>query len=196
MLDIAHVGVKASQFSFGRITFADPVLGVEMASTGEVGCIGQSVNVALLKAMLSVGHRIPQGSILVSSGPLRSKLSLIDPIARLARRGFVIYATRGTASFLNDHGIPAIAVSWPDEPENAPNSLNLIQNRLVDLVINIPKNLSRSELDNDYTIRRSAVDYNIPLITNARLAAAFIEAFLNTDNIQMEVKSYNELVGS
>ncbi|MEW5845791.1 MAG: carbamoyl-phosphate synthase (glutamine-hydrolyzing) large subunit [Bacteroidota bacterium] len=196
MLDIAHVGVKASQFSFGRLTLADPVLGVEMASTGEVGCIGQNVNEALLKAMLSVGYRIPQRAILVSSGPLRSKLSLIDPIARLAKHGFTIYATRGTATFLNDHGVAAIPVSWPDESDAEPNSLSLIQRQQVDMVINIPKNLSRSELDNDYTIRRAAIDHNIPLITNARLASAFIEAFLNTDLSRMEVKNYNELVGA
>ena len=195
MLDIAHVGVKASQFSFGRLTLADPVLGVEMASTGEVGCIGQNVNEALLKAMLSVGYRIPQRAILVSSGPLRSKLSLIDPIARLAKRGFTIYATRGTAIFLNDHGVPAISVSWPDECNTEPNSLVLIQTQQVDMVINIPKNLSRSELHNDYTIRRTAIDHNIPLITNARLASAFIEAFLNSDLSRMEVKDYYELVG-
>jgi carbamoyl-phosphate synthase large subunit len=196
MLDIAHVGVKASQFSFGRLTLADPVLGVEMASTGEVGCIGQNVNQALLKAMLSVGYRIPQQAILVSSGPLRSKLSLIDPIARLAKRGFTIYATRGTALFLNDHGVAAIPVSWPDENNAEPNSLSLIQDQQVDMVINIPKNLSRSELDNDYTIRRAAIDHNIPLITNARLASAFIEAFLNTDLSRLQVKNYNEHVGT
>ena len=194
MLDIAHVGVKASQFSFGRLTLADPVLGVEMASTGEVGCIGQNVNEALLKAMLSVGYRIPQKAILISSGPLRAKLSLIDPMARLAKRGFTIYATKGTATFLRDHAIDAITVSWPDEADVHPNSLNLIRTRQVDMVINIPKNLSRSELDNDYTIRRATIDHNIPLITNARLASAFIDAFLNIDVNLIDVKSYSEMV--
>jgi len=194
MLDLSHIGVKASQFSFGRLTLADPVLGVEMASTGEVGCLGQNMHVALLKAMISVGYSIPQKAVLVSSGPLRSKLSLIDPIARLQKIGLTIYATRGTAAFLNDHGVKAIPVAWPDELAEYPNSLSLIQNRKVDLVINVPKNLSRGELDNDYAIRRAAVDLNIPLITNARLAAAFIDAFVNVDVSQLQLTRYNDLM--
>ncbi|QKG79147.1 carbamoyl-phosphate synthase (glutamine-hydrolyzing) large subunit [Tenuifilum thalassicum] len=194
MLDLSHIGVKASQFSFGRLTLADPVLGVEMASTGEVGCLGQNLQEALLKAMLSVGFRIPQKAVLVSSGPLRSKLSLIEPIARLVERGLTVYATKGTASFLNDHGVKVVAVTWPDEVNDLPNSLNLIQNKQVDLVINIPKNLSRGELDNDYTIRRAAIDHDIPLITNARLAAAFIDAFVNLDADKLLTCSYGELV--
>lgn len=192
MLDINYVGVKASQFSFGRLNMADPVLGVEMVSTGEVGCLGNSIHEALLKAMISVGQRIPKKAVLVSSGPLRSKLLLIDPLARLTQKGYTIFATRGTSKFLKDHGVPAVPVSWPDESANEPNSLNLICNRQVELVINIPKNLSRSELDNDYAIRRAAIDHNIPLVTNARLASAFVEAFMNVDLSLLLPKSYAE----
>ncbi len=195
MLEIAHVGVKASQFSFGRLTHADPVLGVEMVSTGEVGCMGDNFREALLKAMLSVGYKVPKQAVLISSGPLRSKLSLVDPMANLAKLGFTIYATRGTAAFLNSHGVNVISVAWPDEAEFDPNCLNLIQERRVELVINIPKNLSRSELNNDYAIRRAAVDYNIPLITNARLAAAFIDAFTNTNTSNLLPRSWQEFIG-
>jgi carbamoyl-phosphate synthase large subunit len=191
MFEIAHVGIKASQFSFSRLSKADPVLGVEMASTGEVGCLGNDFDDALLKAMLAVGYRIPQKSIMVSSGPLRSKLVLIEPLRDLQSKGFTIYATRGSASFLKENGVNAIPVAWPDEA-GSPNSLALIRDRQVELVINVPKNLSRRELDNDYTIRRAAIDYVIPLITNARLAAAYLIAISNKKLDNLEIKSWEE----
>lgn len=189
--DLEHVGVKASQFSFQRLSKADPILGVEMASTGEVGCIGSDLDDAMLKAMLSVGYRIPTRSVLVSSGPIRSKLALVEPLKELRQRGFTIYATKGTARFLNENGVPSTPVAWPDENEN-PNSLSLISSREVGLVINVPKNLSQRELDNDYTIRRSAIDYNVPLITNARLASAFLYAVIRKDIDSLEIKDWGE----
>jgi carbamoyl-phosphate synthase large subunit len=191
MFEIAHVGIKASQFSFNRLSKADPVLGVEMASTGEVGCLGNDFDDALLKAMLAVGYQIPQKSILVSSGPLRSKLVLIEPLRDLQGKGFSIYATRGSASFLKENGVNAIPVAWPDEADS-PNSLELMRDRQVELVINVPKNLSRRELDNDYSIRRAAIDYVIPLITNARLAAAYLIAISNKKVDNLEIKSWDE----
>lgn len=193
MFEIDHVGIKASQFSFSRLSKADPILGVEMASTGEVGCIGNDFDDALLKAMLSVGYRIPQKSILVSSGPLRSKIALVEPLLTLQEQGFTVYATKGTAKFLKENGINAIPVAWPNEPES-PNSIDLIKNRQVEMVINVPKNLSRKELDNDYSIRRSAIDYNIPLITNARLAAAFLIAISNKKAEDLDIRSWDEYI--
>jgi len=191
MFEIDHVGIKASQFSFSRLSKADPILGVEMASTGEVGCLGVDFDDAMIKAMLSVGYRIPQRSVLVSSGPLRSKIALVDPLRLLQALGFTIYATKGTAKFLKENGGNAIAVAWPDEKES-PNSLDLIRNRQVDMVVNVPKNLSRKELDNDYSIRRAAIDFNVPLITNARLAAAFLTAISNKRVEELELKSWGE----
>ncbi|KAF5084673.1 Carbamoyl-phosphate synthase large chain [anaerobic digester metagenome] len=188
--DLNHVGVKASQFSFQRLTKADPIVGVEMASTGEVGCISTDFDDALLKAMLSVGYRIPQQSVLVSSGPIRSKLALLAPLHELNLRGFTIYATKGTAKFLNENGIPAISVAWPDEVNDEPNCITLIKERKVDMVINIPKNLSQKELDNDYTIRRTAIDYNIPLVTNARLGAAFLTATGRKSVESLEIRDW------
>lgn len=191
MFEIDHVGIKASQFSFSRLSKADPILGVEMASTGEVGCLGVDFDDAMIKAMLSVGYRIPHRSILVSSGPLRSKIALVDPLRMLQALDFTIYATKGTAKFLKENGVNAITVAWPDEKES-PNSLDLIRNRQVDMVVNVPKNLSRKELDNDYSIRRAAIDFNIPLITNARLAAAFLTAISNKRVEELELKSWGE----
>jgi carbamoyl-phosphate synthase large subunit len=191
MFEIAHVGVKASQFSFNRLSKADPVLGVEMASTGEVGCLGIDFDDALLKAMLAVGYRIPKKSIMVSSGPLRSKLALTEPLRNLKNQGFTIYATRGSSDFLKENGILSIAVAWPDET-GSPHSLELIRQRSVELVINVPKNLSRRELDNDYSIRRAAIDHAIPLISNARLAAAFLIAICNKKVDDLEIKSLAE----
>lgn len=193
MFEIDHVGIKASQFSFSRLSKADPILGVEMASTGEVGCIGNDFDDALIKAMLSVGYRIPQKNILVSSGPLRSKIALVEPLLLLQQQGFKIYATKGTAKFMKENGVNAIPVAWPDETES-PNSLELIRNRQVEMVINVPKNLSRKELDNDYSIRRTAIDYNIPLITNARLAAAFLFAICNKKIEDLDIKSWDEYI--
>ncbi|HOZ15798.1 MAG TPA: carbamoyl-phosphate synthase (glutamine-hydrolyzing) large subunit [Tenuifilaceae bacterium] len=194
MFEIDHVGIKASQFSFSRLSKADPILGVEMASTGEVGCLGIDFDDAMIKAMLSVGYRIPSKSILVSSGPLRSKIALVEPLLLLQQQEFTIYATKGTAAFLKDNGVNAIPVAWPDEADS-PNSVELIKNRQVEMVINVPKNLSRRELDNDYTIRRAAVDYNIPLITNARLAAAFLIAISNKKVENLELVSWGEYFG-
>ncbi|NOU17408.1 MAG: carbamoyl-phosphate synthase (glutamine-hydrolyzing) large subunit [Bacteroidales bacterium] len=193
MFEIDHVGIKASQFSFSRLSKADPILGVEMASTGEVGCIGNDFDDALIKAMLSVGHRIPQKSILISSGPLRSKIALVEPLILLQQQGFTIYATKGTAKFMKENGVSAIPVAWPDESDS-PNSIELIKNRQVEMVINVPKNLSRKELDNDYSIRRSAIDFNVPLITNARLASAFLFAICNKKIEDLDIRSWDEYI--
>lgn len=173
--DLEYIGVKASQFSFHRLSGADPVLGVDMTSTGEVGCIGDDLYEALLKAMLSVGYRLPVNSVLLSTGPLRDKVELLEPCRSLSESGVKLFATPGTAAFLREHDVECEIVGWPDEATH-PNSLDMIKEKKFDLIVNIPKNNSRDELYNDYTIRRSAVDYNIPLITNARLASAFIEA--------------------
>jgi len=188
--DLDYIGVKAPQFSFSRLQKADPVLGVEMASTGEVGCIGENYYETLLKAMLSVGYKLPEKSILMSTGDARSKIELLQSAKMLTENGFTIYATRGSALFLEENGIPAIILHWPDE-EKHPNTLDYLRKRKIDLVINIPKNLSKTELDNDYSIRRAAVDFNIPLITNARLASAFIYGICNLDEDIM-IKSWDE----
>ena len=191
MFDIDHIGIKAPQFSFSRLAKADPVLGVEMASTGEVGCLGDSYYEAVLKAMLSVGYRIPKKNILLSTGPMRSKVELVNACKLLISKRYHLFATRGTAHFLELNGIPATALHWPDE-DARPNVLEYIQSNLIDLVINIPKDHSRDELYNDYTIRRNAIDYNIPLITNARLASAFIYAFCQLEMDDLHIKSWDE----
>jgi carbamoyl-phosphate synthase large subunit len=191
VFDLDYVGVKASQFSFSRLAKADPVLGVDMASTGEVGCIGDSFYEALLKAMYSVGYRMPVKAVLVSSGPAKSKADLLEALRLLQGRGYKLYATRGTQIFLGNAGVEAEVAYWPDENET-PNTVGLIKGRTVDLVINIPKDLSATELNNDYQIRRSAVDYNIPLITNARLASAFINAFCSVQESEIEIKAWDE----
>jgi len=189
--ELDYVGIKASQFSFTRLQKADPVLGVDMASTGEVGCIGTDFNDALLTAMLSVGYRIPEKSILVSSGPAKSKVQLLEPCRLLQKNGNKIFATGGTCSFLIENGIDAHSVTWPDE-EGEPKALDMIHNKEFDLVINIPKNLTKRELTNGYMIRRGAIDYNIPLITNARLASAFIQAFCKIGAGDIQIKSWSE----
>ena len=191
VFDLDYVGVKASQFSFSRLAKADPVLGVDMASTGEVGCIGDSFFEALMKAMYSVGYRMPEKAVLISSGPPKSKADLLAATRLLQARGYKIYATRGTRQFLANAGVEAEVAHWPDEQES-PNTVELIKRRVVDLVINIPKDLSATELNNDYQIRRSAVDFNIPLITNARLASAFIHAFCNVDESEIQIKAWDE----
>ena len=191
VFDLDYVGVKASQFSFSRLAKADPVLGVDMASTGEVGCIGDSFHEALLKAMYSVGYRMPSKAVLISSGPAKSKADLLEAVRLLEKRGYTIFATRGTQHFLSNAGIAAKVAHWPDE-EASPNTVELIRQRVVDLVINIPKDLSATELNNDYQIRRSAVDYNIPLITNARLASAFINAFCSVPDSEIEIRAWDE----
>jgi len=189
--DLDYIGIKASQFSFARLLKADPVLGVEMASTGEVGCIGDDYYETLLKSMLSVGHRIPQKNILMSSGTMRDKIELLKPARLLVENGYKLYGTHGTAKFLVENGVEATPLAWPDE-DLQPNVLDYLKNRKIDMVINIPKNLSKSELHNDYTIRRSAVDFNIPLITNARLASAFLTAICKNSLEDIKIKSWDE----
>ena len=191
VFDLDYVGVKASQFSFARLLKADPVLGVDMASTGEVGCIGENYYEAILKSMLSVGHRIPKKNILISSGPLRSKVELINSTRMLIEKGFTIYSTEGTAKFFKENGIDVNILYWPDE-DKEPNIMEYLHDRKIDLAINIPKNHTKRELDNGYKIRRAAVDYNIPLITNARLASAFIYAICKVDPSEIAIKSWDE----
>ena len=187
LFDLDYVGVKASQFSFSRLQGADPVLGVDMSSTGEVGCLGADSSEAILKAMLSVGLRIPskEKGILLSTGPAKQKASMLESARVLSEQGYKIYATGGTHRFLNDNGIAATRVFWPSESDREPQALQLLHDKKVDLVVNIPKNLTPTELGNGHKIRRAAIDLNVPLLTNARLAAAFIHAFttLNVDDL-------------
>ncbi|MCC7521657.1 MAG: carbamoyl-phosphate synthase (glutamine-hydrolyzing) large subunit [Flavobacteriaceae bacterium] len=191
IFEIEHIGIKASQFSFSRLSKADPVLGVDMASTGEVGCIGDDYYEAVLKAMLSVGYRIPKQGVLISGGDIRSKVELLNSAKAIKERGLPIYATKGTAQFLSEHGLEVQILHWPDSGES-PNVMEYMKNSKIDLVINIPKNLTENELFNDYEIRRSAIDLNIPLLTNARLASAFVMAFITTTMEDLTVKSYRE----
>ncbi len=190
--DIDWVGVKAAQFSFARLHNSDPVLGVDMASTGEVGCIGDTFDEALLSAMISVGNHIPARSILVSSGALKYKVKLLDPCKELASKGYVIYATAGTAKFLNENGVNAITVKWPDEEADEMNIMQMIAEHRFDLVINVPKDQTKRELTNGYRIRRAAIDHNIPLITNIRLARAYISAFCRMTQEDIQIKSWQE----
>lgn len=191
IFDLDYVGVKAPQFSFSRLQKADPVLGVDMSSTGEVGCIGEDFYEAILKAMLSVGYNIPGKNILLSTGHARSKVELINSAKALVENGYKLFATKGTHDFLKLNMLESTILSWPDEKVK-PNTLDYIRERKIDLVVNIPKDLSKSELDNDYLIRRTAVDFNVPLITNARLASAFILAFCKMDISDIEIKSWDE----
>jgi carbamoyl-phosphate synthase large subunit len=191
VFDLDYIGIKAPQFSFSRLSKADPVLGVDMSSTGEVGCIGENFYEAILKSMISVGYVIPKKNILLSTGPMRSKVELINSCRLLAQRGYNLFATRGTAQFLEMNGIESTVLHWPDE-DKKPNTVDYLRNKLVDLVINIPKDLTSTELSNDYLIRRSAVDYNIPLITNARLASAFLIAICNLKIQDIAIKSWDE----
>ena len=190
--DLDYVGVKASQFSFSRLQKTDPVLGVEMSSTGEVGCIGEDYYEAILKAMISVGYSIPRKNVLLSTGDARSKVEMLQPAQLLQEKGYTIYATKGSARFLEEHGVHAQVLGWPDQRDNTPNTLDYIRDKKIDLIVNVPKNLSKDELNNDYTIRRSAIDFNIPLITNARLANAFITAFCRLEKSDIQIKSWNE----
>jgi len=189
--DIDWIGVKASQFSFARLHNADPVLGVDMSSTGEVGCLGDDFNEALLSAMIAVGNTVPKKNVLVSSGAAKSKVDLLEPCQRLQSKGYTIYATHGTAKFLNDNGIKAIPACWPDE-EGDLRIMDLISQHVIELVVNIPKDHSKRELTNGYRIRRAAIDHNIPLITNARLASAFIDAFCTMNVEDIQIKSWQE----
>ncbi len=192
IFDLDYIGIKAPQFSFSRLQKADPVLGVDMSSTGEVGCIGENLSDAILKSMLSVGYRYPEKAILISSGPIKSKVDLIPACKALEEKGYTIYATAGTQKFLLENGIQSKICYWPDQKEKSPNALTLIEDKVVDLVINIPKDLSPGELYNDYTIRRKAIDFNVPLITNARLASAFMLAICNVEKDDITIKSWNE----
>ena len=190
--DFDYVGIKASQFSFNRLQKADPVLGVDMSSTGEVGCLGDDVNSALLTAMLSVGHRIPQKSVLLSTGDAKEKAAMLDAARRLMDHGYELYATGGTSQYLEDNGIPNTRVYWPSEANQKPQALDLLHEHKIDMVVNIPKNLTVGELSNGYKIRRAAVDLNVPLITNSRLAAAFIRAFTTVKLDDLAIRSWEE----
>ncbi len=189
--DLDYVGVKASQFSFSRLQKADPVLGVDMSSTGEVGCIGDDTNAAILTSMLSVGYSIPEKNILISAGDARQKAELLGPCNLLVKNGYSIFATGGTYRFLQENNVPCQRVYWPSE-EVAPQALEMIQDKKFDLIVNIPKNLTQVELENGYKIRRASIDFNIPLITNPRLAAAFIISFCNMSIDDIEIKSWCE----
>ena len=185
--------MKASQFSFSRLNHADPVLSVDMTSTGEVGCIGDNFDEALLKALLSVGLRIPAGPVLISSGDALQKADLLPACKMLADKGYEIYATGGTHRYLNENNVPAKLALWPNEEgAGGESSIDLIRNHRVGLVINIPKNFTHKELTNGYKMRRAAVDFNVPLITNARLANAFIKAFCRYSASELAIKAWDE----
>ena len=192
LFDLDYVGIKASQFSFNRLQKADPVLGVDMSSTGEVGCLGDDTNTALLKSMLSVGHRIPKKNILLSTGSAKQKVAMLDAAKMLIENGYNLYATGGTSKFLNENGIKNTLVLWPSEEGDEPKALDLLHDHTIDMVVNIPKNLTSSELSNGYKIRRAAIDLNVPLITNARLASAFIYAFCTTKLEDIDIKAWGE----
>ncbi|MBP7504286.1 MAG: carbamoyl-phosphate synthase (glutamine-hydrolyzing) large subunit [Prolixibacteraceae bacterium] len=192
LFELDYVGVKAPQFSFARLLNADPVLGVDMASTGEVGCIGENYYEAILKAMLSVGYTIPEKNILISSGPSRSKVELLASARMLRERGYHLYATEGTHRYFMDHGVENTLLHWPDEEDRHPNTIEYLTSKKIDLVINIPKNFTRRELRNGYQIRRSAIDFNIPLITNARVASAFVYAICKYAPEKLAIKSWDE----
>ena len=192
LFDLDYVGIKASQFSFNRLQKADPVLGVDMSSTGEVGCLGDDTNTALLKSMLSVGHRIPKKNILLSTGGAKQKVAMLDAAKMLIENGYNLYATGGTSKFLTENGIKNTLVLWPSEEGDEPKALDLLHNHTIDMVVNIPKNLTSSELSNGYKIRRAAIDLNVPLITNARLASAFIYAFCTTKLEDIDIKAWGE----
>ena len=192
LFDLDYVGIKASQFSFNRLQKADPVLGVDMASTGEVGCIGSDTSCAILKAMLSVGYRIPEKNVLLSTGTPKQKVDMLSAACMLQKKGYRIFATGGSSNFLTENGVENTRVYWPSEPERQPQALDMLHRKEIDMVVNIPKNLTAGELDNGYKIRRAAIDLNIPLITNARLASAFIHAFCTMTPDDLAIKSWAE----
>ncbi|MBQ4386954.1 MAG: carbamoyl-phosphate synthase (glutamine-hydrolyzing) large subunit [Prevotella sp.] len=192
LFDLDYVGIKASQFSFNRLQKADPVLGVDMASTGEVGCIGDNTNTALLKAMLSVGHRIPKKTVLLSTGGAKQKAEMLDAARMLVEHGYELYATGGTSKYLTDNGIRNTLVHWPSDEGQQPQALDLLHQHKIDMVVNIPKDLTTHELTNGYKIRRAAIDLNVPLITNSRLASAFIQAFCTIGLEGIGIKSWSE----
>lgn len=192
LFDLDYVGIKASQFSFNRLQKADPVLGVDMSSTGEVGCLGDDTNAALLKSMLSVGQRIPKKNILLSTGGAKQKAEMLDAARQLAEHGYTLYATGGTSKYLSENGIDNIRVYWPSEEGEKPQALELLHEKKIDMVVNIPKDLTQRELTNGYKIRRASIDLNIPLITNSRLASAFINAFCTLKLQDIDVKAWGE----
>ncbi|WP_278777555.1 carbamoyl-phosphate synthase (glutamine-hydrolyzing) large subunit [Bacteroides nordii] len=192
LFELDYVGIKASQFSFNRLQKADPVLGVDMASTGEVGCIGSDTSCAILKAMLSVGYRIPKKNILLSTGTPKQKIDMMGAARMLVNKGYKLYATGGTHRTLAENGIESTLVYWPSESDKHPQALEMLHNKEIDMVVNIPKNLTAGELDNGYKIRRAAIDLNVPLITNARLASAFINAFCTMSIDDIAIKSWEE----
>ena len=192
LFDLDYVGIKASQFSFNRLQKADPVLGVDMASTGEVGCIGSDTSCAILKAMLSVGYRIPQKNILLSTGTPKQKVEMLSAARLLQQKGYKLFATGGSSNFLTENGVENTRVYWPSEENQQPQALDMLRNKDIDMVVNIPKNLTAGELSNGYKIRRAAIDLNIPLITNARLASAFINAFCTMSVDDIAIKSWEE----
>ncbi len=192
LFELDYVGVKAPQFSFARLLNADPVLGVDMASTGEVGCIGENYYEAILKAMLSVGYRIPVKNVLISSGPSRSKVELLKSAQMMQERGYNLFATEGTHRFFSDNGIATTLLHWPDEEDRSPNTISYIRDKKIDLVVNIPKNYTNRELNNGYKIRRNAIDFNVPLITNARVASAYIYAICKMNIEDLTIKSWDQ----
>ena len=192
LFDLDYVGIKASQFSFNRLQKADPVLGVDMSSTGEVGCLGEDSRTALLKSMLSVGHRIPQKNILLSTGDGKQKAEMLAACMMLRDHGYKLFATPGTSRYLTENGIENTTVYWPSEAPQQPQALEMLHNKEIDMVVNVNKNLSSGELTNGYKIRRAAIDLNIPLITNARLASAFIYAFCTVKLDDLEIRSWQE----
>ena len=192
LFDLDYVGVKASQFSFNRLQKADPVLGVDMASTGEVGCLGEDSRSALLKSMLSVGQRIPEKNILLSTGDGKQKAEMLVTSVMLRKHGYKLFATPGTSRYLTENGIENTMVHWPSEEGVQPQAIDMLRNKEIDLVVNVPKNLSTGELSNGYKIRRAAIDLNIPLITNARLASAFINAFCTLKLDDLDIKCWQE----
>ena len=192
LFDLDYVGIKASQFSFSRLQKADPVLGVDMASTGEVGCLGDDTNTALLKSMLSVGHKIPEKNILLSTGGAKQKATMLDAARQLANNGYRLFATSGTSKYLTENGIENTMVYWPSDSDKHPQAIDMLHNHEIDMVVNIPKDLTVSELSNGYKIRRAAIDLNVPLITNSRLASAFINAFCRVKLDEIDIKSWEE----
>ena len=192
LFDLDYVGIKASQFSFNRLQKADPVLGVDMSSTGEVGCIGEDSSTALLKSMLSVGHRIPAKNILLSTGPAKEKVEMLEAARLLKKHGYNLFATGGTSKFLTEQGIENTLVYWPSDEGMQPQALDMLHNHALDMVVNIPKDLTTHELTNGYKIRRAAIDFNVPLITNSRLASAFINAFCTVKLDDIDIRSWSE----
>jgi carbamoyl-phosphate synthase large subunit len=192
LFDLDYVGIKASQFSFNRLQKADPVLGVDMASTGEVGCIGDDTSVAVLESMLSVGQRIPEKNILLSTGSPKQKAAMLDAAKLLVSKGYKLFATGGSSRYLTENGVENTLVYWPSEEGMQPQALDMLHRKEIDMVVNLPKNLTAGELTNGYKIRRAAVDLNIPLLTNARLAEAFINAFCGLTAGDIPIKSWDE----